>query len=225
MRYEGRLYRPPSEADAYIVQATIGCSWNHCTYCDMYRDKSFRVRELGETLADLEAAASEFGPRVEKVFVADGDALVLPMDHWRPILERARALFPRLRRVSCYAMARNVVAKSDAELRELRVAGLTTLYIGPESGDDVTLKKIAKGDDAAAHVAAAGKAHAAGMALSVIALLGIAGERSESHARATADLVTAMDPEFFAALTVTVVPGTPLAQLHASPNCSASFEP
>jgi radical SAM superfamily enzyme YgiQ (UPF0313 family) len=215
MRYEGRLYRPPSEADAYIVQATIGCSWNHCTYCDMYREKSFRVRELGETLADLEAAASEFGPRVEKVFVADGDALVLPMDHWRPILERARALFPRLRRVSCYAMARNVVAKSDAELRELRDAGLTTLYIGPESGDDVTLKKIAKGDDAAAHVAAAGKAHAAGMALSVIALLGIAGERSESHARATADLVTAMDPEFFAALTVTVVPGTPLAQLHA----------
>jgi radical SAM superfamily enzyme YgiQ (UPF0313 family) len=215
MRYEGRLYRPPSEADAYIVQATIGCSWNHCTYCDMYRDKSFRVRELGETLADLDAAASKFGPRVEKVFVADGDALVLPMDHWRPILERARALFPRLRRVSCYAMARNVVAKSDAELRELRDSGLTTLYIGPESGDDVTLKKIAKGDDAAAHVAAAGKAHAAGMALSVIALLGIAGERSESHARATADLVTAMDPEFFAALTVTVVPGTPLAQLHA----------
>ncbi len=215
MRYEGRLYRPPSEADAYIVQATIGCSWNHCTYCDMYREKAFRIRELGETLADLEAAAREFGPRVEKVFVADGDALVLPMDHWRPILEHARALFPKLRRVSCYAMARNVVAKRDAELRELRDAGLTTLYIGPESGDDVTLKKIAKGDDAAAHVAAAGKAHAAGMALSVIALLGIAGERSESHARATADLVTAMDPEFFAALTVTVVPGTPLAQLHA----------
>jgi radical SAM superfamily enzyme YgiQ (UPF0313 family) len=215
MRYEGTLYRPPSEADAYIVQATIGCSWNHCTYCDMYRDKAFRVRELGETLADLEAAARELGPSVEKVFVADGDALVLPMDHWRPLLARARALFPNLRRVSCYAMATNVASKSDAELRELRDAGLTTLYIGPESGDDVTLKKIAKGDDAAAHVAAARKAHAAGMALSVIALLGIAGERSDEHARATAELVTAMDPEFFAALTVTVVPGTPLAQLKA----------
>jgi radical SAM superfamily enzyme YgiQ (UPF0313 family) len=215
MRYEGRLYRPPSEADAYIVQATIGCSWNHCTYCDMYRDKAFRVLELGETLADLEAAAREFGPSVEKVFVADGDALVLPMDHWRPLLARARALFPNLRRVSCYAMAANVASKSDAELRELRDAVLTTLYIAPESGDDVTLKKIAKGDDAAAHVAAARKAHAAGMALSVIALLGIAGERSDAHARATAELVTAMDPEFFAALTVTVVPGTPLAQLRA----------
>src|SRR5579872_4394161 len=169
MRYEGKLYRPPSEADALIVQATLGCSWNHCTYCDMYRDKSFRVRDLGETLADLEDAGREVGERVEKLFVADGDALVLPMDHWRPILSRARALFPNLRRVSSYAMARNVAGKTDAELRELREAGLTTLYIGPESGDDVTLKKIAKGDDAAAHVAAAQRARAAGMALSVIA--------------------------------------------------------
>ena len=210
MRYEGKLYRPPSEADAYILQATIGCSWNHCTYCDMYREKAFRVRDLADTLGDLETAARAFGPRVEKLFVADGDALVLPMDHWRPILTRARTLFPNLRRVSCYELAWIVAAKCVAELRELREAGLATLYIGPESGDDVTLKKIAKGDDAAAHVAAARKARAAGMTLSVIALLGIAGERSDEHAR-----VTAMDPEFFAALTVTVVPGTPLAQLRA----------
>jgi radical SAM superfamily enzyme YgiQ (UPF0313 family) len=215
MRYEGKLYRPPSEADAYIVQATIGCSWNHCTYCDMYREKAFRIRELDETIADIEAGARAFGAGVEKVFVADGDALVLPMDHWRRILESARRAFPNLRRVSSYAMARNIAAKSDAELRELREAGLTTLYIGPESGDDVTLKRIAKGDDAASHIEAARRARAAGMALSVIALLGIAGERSEEHARATAALVTAMDPEFFAALTVTVVPGTPLAQLRA----------
>ena len=215
MRYEGTMYRPPSEADAYILQATIGCSWNHCTYCDMYRDKTFRVRDLRETLEDLEAAGRMVGSHVEKIFVADGDALILPMDAWRPILERARALFPRLRRVSSYAMARNIDAKTDAELRELRAGGLSTLYIGPESGDDVTLKRIAKGDTAAAHVEAARKAHAAGMSLSVIALLGIAGERSDSHARATADLVTQMDPEYFAALTVTVVPGTPLAQLRA----------
>jgi radical SAM superfamily enzyme YgiQ (UPF0313 family) len=215
MRYEGKIFRPPSEADAYILQATVGCSWNHCTYCDMYRDKSFRVRDLGETLADLDAAARSFGPSVEKVFVADGDALVLPMDHWRPILDRARARFPNLRRVSCYAMARNVLEKSDAELAELREAGLVTLYIGPESGDDATLKRIAKGDDAEAHVLAAAKARAAGLSMSVIALLGIAGDRSDEHARATARLVTEMDPAFFAALTVTVVPGTPLAQLRA----------
>src|SRR3954465_10168628 len=93
MRYEGKLYRPPSEADAYILQATIGCSWNHCTYCDMYRDKDFRVRDLAESLADLDAAGRRLGDRVDKVFVADGDALVLPMDHWLPLLERARACF------------------------------------------------------------------------------------------------------------------------------------
>ena len=213
MRYEGRLFRPPSEADALIVQATVGCSWNHCTYCDMYRDKTFRVRELAETLEDIERAAAAVGQDVEKLFVADGDALVLPMDHWLPILEHARTAFPRLRRVSCYAMARNVLAKTDAELHELRKAGLSLLYIGPESGDDVTLKKIAKGDDAAAHVEAAQRAHAAGMELSVIALLGIAMERSDQHAKATAELVTKMDPEYFSALTVTVVPDTPLATL------------
>lgn len=213
MRYEGRLYRPPSEADALIVQATIGCSWNHCTYCDMYREKTFRVRDLAETLEDIDRAGAAVGAEVEKLFVADGDALVLDLDHWRPILARARAVFPNLRRVSCYAMARNVLAKTDAELRELCDAGLSLLYIGPESGDDATLKKIAKGDDAAAHVEAARRAHAAGMELSVIALLGIAMERSDEHARATAELVTKMDPEYFSALTVTVVPATPLDKL------------
>jgi radical SAM superfamily enzyme YgiQ (UPF0313 family) len=215
MRYEGRMFRPPSEADAYILQATIGCSWNHCTYCDMYRDKEFRVRDLGACLEDLEAAAATAGRHVEKLFVADGDALVLPMDHWRPILARARQLFPNLRRVSCYAMARNVLEKSDAELLELRQAGLSLLYIGPESGDDVTMKRIAKGGTFADHVLAARRAHAAGMELSVIALLGLAMERSNEHAVASAELVTQMDPEFFSALTVTVVPCTPLDTLRA----------
>lgn len=213
MRYEGKIYRPPSEADALILQATIGCSWNHCTYCDMYRDKDFRVRDLRETLADLDEAARSARGSVEKVFVADGDALVLPMDHWLPILERARALFPRLRRVSCYAMARNVNEKAEGDLATLREAGLSLLYVGPESGDDITLKRIAKGDDAAAHVEAARRARAAGMEMSVIALLGIGGDRADEHARATAELVTAMDPAYFSALTVTVVPGTPLHQL------------
>ena len=213
MRYEGKLYRPPSEADAFIVQATIGCSWNHCTYCDMYRDKQFRVRALDETLADIDAAGAAFGDDVTKVFVADGDALVLPIDHWLAILARAKKAFPALSRVSCYAMARNIAGKTDDELRTLREAGLSILYIGPESGDDVTLKKIAKGDDFRAHVVAAERAHRAGMQLSVIVLLGIAMERSDEHARATAELITAMDPEFLAALTVTVVPETPLHRL------------
>lgn len=213
MRYEGKLYRPPSEADALIVQATIGCSWNHCTYCDMYREKQFRLRPLAEALEDIGGAAAAVGDEVEKVFVADGDALVMPMDHWLPLLERCRSSFPNLRRVSAYAMARNILEKTDAELKELADGGLTMLYIGPESGDDVTLKRIAKGDNAADHVLAAERAHAAGMKLSVIALLGIGGDRSDEHARLTAELVTKMDPAFFSALTVTVVPNTPLATL------------
>jgi len=213
MRYVGRIFRPPSEADSYILQATVGCSWNHCTYCDMYRDKEFSIRNLDETLADLEAAASALGARVEKIFVADGDALVMPLDHWLPILERAYRMFPRLRRVSSYAMSRNVSGKTDDELSRLRQAGLKLLYMGPESGDDSTLKRVAKGDSFADHVLAAQRAHRAGMALSVIALLGIASERSHEHALATARLVTEMAPEYFAALTVTIVPGTPLARL------------
>jgi radical SAM superfamily enzyme YgiQ (UPF0313 family) len=214
MRYEGAIYRPPSEAGSYILQATIGCSHNHCTYCDMYRAKSFRVRALAETLEDLRLAAAAASDRVETIFVADGDALVLPLDHWLAILDTARRLFPRLRRVSCYAMARNVLEKTDAELARLRAEGLGRLYLGPESGDDVTLRRIAKGGTFADHVEAAGRAHAAGLETSVIALLGAGGvERSRVHAEKTAELVTAMDPAYFAALTLTVIPGTPQATL------------
>ena len=212
MRYVGKLYRPPSEADALILQATIGCSWNHCTYCDMYRDKpDFRVRPLAESLEDLAGAA---GYPVEKVFVADGDALVMDLAHWEPILDACRRLFPRLRRVSCYATANNVLAKSDDELRRLRAGGLSLLYMGPESGDDVTLKKIAKGSTAADHVEAARRAREAGMEVSAIFLLGAGGvDRSAEHAAASAELATNMNPHYLAALTLTVVPTTPLATL------------
>jgi radical SAM superfamily enzyme YgiQ (UPF0313 family) len=214
MRYEGKLYRPPSEGDSYILQATIGCSWNACTYCDMYRGKTYRVRDAAQTLADIALARRAHGPHVRKVFVADGDALGMSVEEWTPILTQLGAAFPSLKRVSCYATARNVLAKSVEELTALRLGGLSRLYIGPESGDDVTLKRIAKGGTFDDHVQAAERAHAAGMELSVIALLGAGGvERSKEHATATAALVTAMDPEFFAALTLTVVPGTPQATL------------
>jgi radical SAM superfamily enzyme YgiQ (UPF0313 family) len=110
MRYQGKIYRPPSEAESYILQATIGCSWNKCTYCDMYREKDFSVRPLDETLEDVAAAGEALGDQVQKVFVADGDALILDMAHWRAILGACRGAFPSLRRVSCYAMASNVLA-------------------------------------------------------------------------------------------------------------------
>lgn len=214
MRYEGQIFRPPSEADAYILQATIGCSWNHCTYCDMYRAKQFRVRPLAETLADIEQAKQEFGDRVSKVFVADGDALVLDLAHWEAILSACREAFPRLKRVSAYATAMNLNEKSPEELRRLRELGLSLLYMGPETGDDATFKRIAKGSNFEEHVEAAKRAHEAGMKISAIFLLGAGGvERSEEHARGSAKLITAMNPEFVSALTLTVIPETPIAKM------------
>ena len=216
MRYEGKIYRPPSEADSYILQATIGCSWNHCTYCDMYRDKPFRVRDLDETLADIRTAADGFGKNVTKVFVADGDALVLDLSHWEAILPACRDAFPRLKRVSAYATAMNINEKSDDELRRLRELGLSLLYMGPETGDDVTFKRIAKGSNFDEHVEAARRAHEAGMKVSAIFLLGAGGtERSREHAEGSARLISAMDPEFVSALTLTIVPGTPIAKMQA----------
>lgn len=216
MRYEGRIFRPPSEARSLILQATIGCSWNHCTYCDMYRDKTFRVRALDETLADVRAAGSAFGEDVRKVFVADGDALVLDLEHWEAILAACRREFPRLERVSAYATAMNLIAKAPDELAQLRSWGLSLLYIGPETGDEVTFKRIAKGAGFQEHVEAARRAKDAGIALSTIFLLGAGGaERAKEHAEGSARLITAMDPEFVSLLTLTVVEGTPLATLSA----------
>jgi radical SAM superfamily enzyme YgiQ (UPF0313 family) len=213
MRYEGKLYRPPSEAHSYIVQATIGCSHNLCTYCDMYRDKKFRVRDLEEVLEDI-AEAGRVHPGADKVFVADGDALIMAPERWLTILDACRDALPRFRRASCYATAENVLEKSPEELRSLREAGLEMLYIGPESGDDVTLKRIVKGGTFADHVEAARRAHDAGMRISVIVLLGAGGvDRSAEHARETARLISEMDPEYVGALTLTVIPGTPQARM------------
>ena len=193
----------------------------------MYRTKAFRVRPLAETLEDVAMADSRFGHQVEKVFVADGDALVLGQDHWEPILAACRRAFPRLRQVSCYAMASNILAKTDAELERLRALGLNMLYIGPESGDEPTLRQLAKQPRPTGaarsedyiyrcHVEAAAKARAARMKLSAIFLLGAGGvARSQAHAEGSARLATDMDPDYLAALTLTVVEGTPLAKTQA----------
>ncbi len=223
MRYEPPLFRPPSEASSLILQATLGCSWNNCTYCDMYRQKHFRIRPVEECLDELNDAARRGGPQVRKLFVADGDALVMPLECWEPILRSAASGFPRLKQVSCYAMASNVLEKSPKDLRRLRDLGLSLLYMGPESGDETVMRRLAKQPRPPgaprevdylydAHVEAARKAHEAGMKVSAIFLLGAGGvERSREHALGSARLATAMDPEYLAALTLTVVPGTPLA--------------
>lgn len=214
MTYDEPLFRPPSEADSYILQATLGCSWNACTYCAMYRDKRYRVRPLDQILGDIAEAGARFAEAVRHVFVADGDPLGMGLEHWEPILEALAAAFPRLRRVSTYATARNLLEKSPEELKRLRALGLSLLYIGPESGDDPTLRRIAKGATAADHIEAARKAREAGLEQSLIFLLGAGGrDRSEEHARASGRLATAMDPRFLSTLTLTVVPDTPLARL------------
>ncbi|UCC32115.1 MAG: radical SAM protein, partial [Phycisphaerales bacterium] len=158
-----------------------------------------------------------FGDRVRKVFVMDGDALAMDLDLWEPILRALNATFPNLRRVSCYATALNLLAKTRQELERLRDLGLKLLYIGPESGDDITLKRIAKGATAADHVEAAAKARQAGMKQSLIFLLGVGGvERSVEHATASARLATAMDPEFLSTLTLMLIPSTPISRLAES---------
>lgn len=214
MRYDEPLFRPPSEAESFILQATLGCSWNACTYCAMYRDKRYRERPLAELLADIAEAGDRFPEEVRHVFVADGDPLGMATDHWEPILRALSAAFPRLRRVSTYATARNLLEKSPGELKRLRELGLSLLYLGPESGDDETLRRIAKGATAEDHIEAARKAREADMDQSLIFLLGAGGRvRSEAHARASGRLATAMDPRFLSTLTLTVVPRTPLAAL------------
>jgi len=216
MRYEEPIFRPPSEADSLILQATVGCSWNHCTYCAMYRSKRYRVRPLDEMVAEIRAAGRSFGQEVTRLFVADGDALAMELGHWEPLLAACRGAFPRLHRISAYATALNVAGKSDTELRRLREMGLSLLYVGPETGDDVTFHRIAKGAGFTEHALAAKRAHAAGMKLSAIFLLGAGGaDRSREHAEGSARLVTEMDPEYLSLLTLTVVPGTPIATLAA----------
>jgi radical SAM superfamily enzyme YgiQ (UPF0313 family) len=180
----------------------------------MYRGKRYQVRPLDAVLAEITEAGARSAAEVRHVFVADGDPLGMELDHWEPILQALAASFPRLRRVSTYATARNLLEKSPEELKQLRELGLSLLYIGPESGDDLTLHRIAKGASAAEHVEAARKAREAGMEQSLIFLLGAGGrERSEEHARASGRLATAMDPRFLSTLTLTVIPGTPIARL------------
>jgi len=212
MRYEGKVYRPPSEADSLILQATIGCSWNRCSYCAMYLDKRFRPRPLDELKEDMDLAASYFGAEnIRRVFLADGDALILRTKRLLEILAELRARFPNFQRASVYASPQSLLSKSVAELAELKAAGLPLHYMGPETGHDVVLKRIEKGVTAAEMLEGGRRVLDAGAKLSVILLLGIGGtELSHEHAVATGRFVSALDPQYVSALTLVPVPGTPI---------------
>lgn len=210
IRYEGQLFRPPSEADSLILQATIGCSYNRCTFCAMYRDKRFRVRPIEELGREIDWAARALGP-VRKVFLADGDALIARSVFLEGVLARLRSAFPDLQRVSCYASPQALDVRKVDEMRRLREAGLSLYYLGIESGHDEVLRRLDKGVDAAEMIRVADKATAAGVKLSTMILLG-AGNRSMSleHARESARVVNAIQPRFVSTLVMTPVEGTPL---------------
>jgi len=210
--YVGNIFRPPSEARSLLLQVTVGCSWNRCTYCAMYRDpeQRFRAKPFEVVAADIDEAAAAGRP-LPRVFLCDGDALVLSTAKLERILRRLRERLPGMRRVGIYGDARTVLRKSVDELAALRALGLGIVYHGVESGDEETLLRIDKGSTRDEAAAAADRLRAAGIRHSVIVMLGIGGtERTREHAAATADLLTEMDPPYVGALTTTIVPGTPL---------------
>jgi len=210
IRYEGTLYRPPSEAESLILQATIGCSYNACTFCAMYREKRFRVRPIDDLRAEIAWAARSLPP-VRKVFLADGDALIAKTSFLLQVLHELRAAFPELRRVSCYASPQSLQVRSIDDMRALREAGLDLYYLGVESGDDRVLSSLEKGVDAAEMIRVASKATEAGVAISTMILLGAGGRAgSLEHARASARVISAIRPRFVSTLVMTPVEGTPL---------------
>jgi radical SAM superfamily enzyme YgiQ (UPF0313 family) len=216
MDYIGKIYRPPSEARSILLQITTGCSHNLCTYCDMYRQKSFRVKPWEVVDRDIQEAA-QLGPVTKKLFLCDGDALILPTPKLLRILERVSECLPWIERVGVYGDTRSVGRKSVEELKELRTAGLGIVYHGVESGDDAVLERIVKGGTRQECIQTAEKLRDADMIHSVIVLLGVGGIKlSAQHASNTASLLTAMDPPFVGALTTTVVPNTPLFEQQAS---------
>lgn len=208
--YEGRVFRPPSEAYSLIVQATIGCSHNRCTFCDMYKEKRFRVRRLEEVKADFDLSRAAY-QRVDRIFLADGDALMCPAAHLAEILRYIREKFPECERVTSYGSPKSILVKTQEELNELHELGLEMVYLGLESGSDEVLRRVNKGETAAEIVRAGQMVKAAGMKLSVTAIAGLGSlERSEEHAVQTARALSEMKPEYIGLLTLLFELPTPL---------------
>ena len=211
MRYEGNIFRPFSEANSYLLQCTIGCSHNRCTFCGMYKDRKYRVRSLEEIRTDIRMARDHYGD-LEKVFLCDGDAIAMETDLLLEILHELYAAFPSLRHVGTYVGPQSTLGKSMSELVALRSAGLAKAYLGVETGDDRLLQETKKGVSAEEMLQAGRNLVEAGINLSSMVLLGLAGKggRSVEHAIATARITNEMGPQYLAALTVTPVPGTVL---------------
>ncbi len=211
MHYEGFIIRPPSEADSILLQVTLGCSHNKCSFCGAYKDKRFTIKDEAVIEADIDYASENF--RFSKrVFLIDGDALIIPQQKLVRILSRIREKMPWILRVGIYANAKGILRKTEEELSQLRGLGLGIIYFGLESGDEQVLRDIVKGHSPERMIEAGRKIRAAGMKLSVMVILGLAGRaRSLEHARATGLALTAIDPNYVGVLTLMIYPGTPLA--------------
>ena len=214
MRYEGMIYRPPGEWKSYLLQCTIGCSNNSCTFCSMYKDKRFRIRPLKDILDDIEMARKAYGNGVRRVFLCDGDAIIMKQEELLTILDRLYKTFPYLEKVTTYAGPKSTMSKTPAQLKELNEAGLKRAYLGVETGDDELLKKVKKGATAQEILDAALLLKDCGFDLWTMIILGLAGsgEPSKRHALATAELMNKMVPQHLSALTYMCEPGTPMYQ-------------
>jgi radical SAM superfamily enzyme YgiQ (UPF0313 family) len=213
MQYEGSIIRPPSEADSIILQVTVGCSHNKCTFCGAYKDVLFRIKD-DVTIDNDIAFAAKYCRMQKTVFLADGDALIIPQKRLVDIFKRIRAALHWVTRIRLYGNAKSILRKSDTELKELKSLGLDRIYMGLESGSDTVLGEIRKGADSTTMIQAGQLVRNAGLFLSVTVLLGIAGKKkSTEHAIATGKVVSAMQPKQIAALTLMLLPNTALHRL------------
>ncbi|GAB6139081.1 radical SAM protein [Halanaerobaculum tunisiense] len=204
MRYEGKVYRPPSEARSVIIQTTIGCSHNKCTFCNMYNDKQFRVRDIEEVIEDLQLVRDSY-ETVRRIFLADGNALCLKIEDLKTILTKINELFPECKRIGTYSSPRDILNKSVADLKSLQDLGLQIAYLGIESGSDKILNKVNKGVSSKEMIEAGNKIIAAGIKLSVTLISGLGGKTNwKEHAQESARVVNEINPHYLALLTLLV---------------------
>ena len=223
MHYEGQIIRPPSEANSILLQVTVGCSHNKCTFCGTFAGERFTIKKDDMIFEDIDFA-SKYCRRQNRLFICDGDALIIPQRRLVPILEAIKKKLPWVERVGIYANTKSISMKTDKELEELRSLGLKIAYMGLESGDDVTLEKIRKGADSQRMIDMGRKIRRAGIQLSITVLLGIAGrDRSDIHARETGRVLSAIDPEYVGALSLMLVPGTPASKRSCKGNLPSYF--
>ncbi len=213
MRYEGTVFRPPSEAHSLLIQATIGCPHNKCSFCSMYKGTRFRIRPVQEIKEDLLAARDYYGKYIESIFFPDGNTIIMKTEQLLEIFNYAHELFPELERITVYGSARFVNKKSSEDLIRLKEAGLSRIHMGMESGDDITLQKINKGTNSAEIIEAGLKLKNAGIQTSEYYLVGIAGKaRWREHAENSARVLSAFSPDFIRLRTFAPEPNTPILE-------------